>query len=76
VTTEFFDDVCEQLGYEPASVLSIRINRSKVVVTHADEQGDLHSTVLLLPGVQGRPADPAPGTRPRGGSGTSTRLPP
>jgi hypothetical protein len=52
-----FDEMCRTLGYEPASVLSIRINARRIVVTYADPAGDLHTAVSGAPGRPGESAE-------------------
>ena len=43
-----FSALCETLGYEPDSVMSVRVNPHMVVITHIDSSGMLCSTTHLL----------------------------
>ena len=50
MTGPVFDELCVSLGYEPNSVLSIRLNRREVVVTYADPAGQLRTTAIRTTG--------------------------
>jgi len=50
-----FSTLCETLGYEPDSVMSVRVNPRKVVITHIDSSGMLCSTTHLLSATRGVP---------------------
>jgi hypothetical protein len=43
-----FSTLCETLGYDPDSVVSVRVNPRKVVISHIDSSGMLGSTTHLL----------------------------
>src|SRR3954468_2457593 len=43
--SDVFDGLCRALGYQPDSVLSIRVNPRKVVVVHVDATGDLRRAI-------------------------------
>jgi hypothetical protein len=42
--TGLFQLVCEHMGYDPADVLSVRLNSRRVVVVATDASGQLVST--------------------------------
>lgn len=44
MSTHVFRSLCEQLGYDPHSVLSVRVNSSQVVVVTKNELGHLRVT--------------------------------
>ncbi|WP_448624428.1 hypothetical protein [Geodermatophilus sp. URMC 64] len=50
-----FPELCRQLGYDPASVLSLRVNRRRAVVVFTDPSGALchavHAQVEETPRV-------------------------
>src|SRR4051812_37405233 len=43
--SDVFDGLCRTLGYQPDSVLSIRVNPREVVLVHVDATGDLHRAI-------------------------------
>ena len=43
--SDVFDGLCRALGYQPDSVLSIRVNPREVVVVHVDATGDLRRVI-------------------------------
>jgi hypothetical protein len=50
-----FSALCETLGYEPDSVMSVRVNPHMVVITHIDSSGMLGSTTHLLSATRAVP---------------------
>jgi len=49
-----FVALCETLGYDPDSVMNVRVNPRKVVIIHIDSSGMLCSTTHLLSPTQER----------------------
>jgi hypothetical protein len=43
--SDLFDGLCRAGGYQPDSVLSIRVNPREVVVVHVDATGDLRRAI-------------------------------
>ncbi len=64
MTTLSFNQMCQALGYEPATVLSIRVNNQEVVVTYLDPAGTMCLSVLRTPCPADEP--PAASTRETG----------
>jgi hypothetical protein len=50
-----FSALCETLGYEPDSVMSVRVIPHMVVITHIDSSGMLCSTTHLLSATRAVP---------------------
>src|SRR3954464_9170119 len=46
--SDVFDGLCRALGYQPDSVLSIRVNPRKVVLVHTDATGDLRRAIRRI----------------------------
>jgi hypothetical protein len=44
MSLDVFPALCEQLGYDPASVLSVRVNPRQVVVVARNGKGELNVT--------------------------------
>lgn len=44
MSLDVFRALCERLGYDPTSVLSVRVNPRQVVVVAKNEVGELHVT--------------------------------
>ena len=64
--SDLFDGLCRALGYQPDSVLSIRVNPREVVVVHVDATGDLRRAIRRIGDERRhRPALP-PGVVPSG----------
>jgi hypothetical protein len=53
---DLFDEICQELGYEPDRVLSVRVTSGKAVVVFTDASGDLrratHRPVEIAPTPQ------------------------
>jgi hypothetical protein len=50
-----FSTLCEMLGYEPDSVMHVRVDPRKVVIDHIDSSGMLCSTTHLLSATRAVP---------------------
>src|SRR3954468_18204525 len=75
--SDLFDGRCGPLGYQPDSVLSIRVNPREVVLVHADATGDLDKAVRRIGDERRHRPAPAPGMGgaigPRCGGGAAVR---
>ena len=62
--TGLFQLVCEHMGYDPADVLSVRLNARRVVVVATDASGQMVSTTYPSGHRRagGREVDPGPGS--------------
>jgi hypothetical protein len=59
--SDLFDGLCRALGYQPDSVLSIRVNPREVVVVHADATGDLRRAIRRIGDERRHRPAPPPG---------------
>jgi hypothetical protein len=66
---DVFDGLCQALGYQPASVLSIRVNPREVVVVHVDATGDLRRVIHRIGDERRHRPASAPGVVASGRAG-------
>ena len=59
--SDLFDGLCRAAGYQPDSVLSIRVNPREVVVVHTDATGDLRRAVRRIGDERRHRPAPPPG---------------
>src|SRR3954470_7207142 len=74
--SDLFDGLCRALGYQPDSILSIRVNPREVVVVHTDATGDLRRAIHRIGDEpRHRPATAGGGGAigPRCGGGAAVR---
>jgi hypothetical protein len=64
--SDLFDGLCRALGYQPDSVLSIRVNPREVVVVHTDATGDLRRAIHRIGDERRHRPPPPPGVVPSG----------
>jgi hypothetical protein len=59
--SDLFDGLCRALGYQPDSVLSIRVNPREVVVVHTDATGGLRRAIHRIGDERRHRPAPPPG---------------
>jgi len=64
--SDLFDGRCGALGYQPDSVLSIRVNPREVVVVHADATGNLRRAIRRIGDERRHRPPPPSGVVPSG----------
>jgi hypothetical protein len=64
--SDVFDGLCRALGYQPDSVLSIRVNPREVVLVHVDATGDLRRAIHRIGDVRRQRSAPPLGVMPSG----------
>ena len=68
--SQLFDQLCSTLGYEPDTVLAIRVTARQTVVTHTDAAGNLCITTTA---TSGRTESAAVTARAHDGRGVDSR---